>query len=128
MSEKLTTINYNEMDFVWIQNHWDIHLSGLCNYKGDLCEFKTIVGQWEWDDESEECKIIIPTVCEIFSLTKKEKREWLRTKRRFELFVGYHWTYPYRKTRSKPFGSRKPRWFFALLCYFYYRLKLNNCK
>ena len=66
MSEKITTINYDEVDFVWIQNHWDIHLSGLCNYKGNLCEFKTIVGQWEWndnfdveDDESEECKIII---------------------------------------------------------------------
>lgn len=132
--EKITTILYDEVDFVWILNHWDIHLEGLCNHNGELCYFETQKGTGYWDEEccediERECDEyveVIPNKCDIYSLTKEEKQSWLKRKRKFEVCVGYHWTYPYRKTGERPYGYKKPKWFWNLLTIFYY--KFRRCK
>ncbi len=117
MKIKIATVPYEELDFVWISNHWDIHLNGLCNYKNNLCEFKTKEGEYDWEKE----EYIIPTTCDIYSLSLVEKIKWLSTKKKFELMVGYHWTYPYRKTRERPFHYRKPKWLYKWLFSLFYK-------
>ena len=38
----IATLPYDEITFVWIQGHYDIHLSGLCKLGNTLFYFKTI--------------------------------------------------------------------------------------
>ena len=71
-------INYDDVDFVWVSDHYDIHLRGLCRHNGELCEFET-----DWESEKVEIK----------PLSVPQKLRWLLSKKLFEWFVGYHWTY-----------------------------------
>jgi len=125
----IATIPYDDVNFRWVSNHWDIHLNGICEYQNQICEFKTIQGEGHWtyilDEKGEEVEEdeyveTIPTVCEIYELTEKEKKERLSRQRKFEICVGYHWTYPYRKTGERPFRIRNPKWFYRLLFNLYY--------
>lgn len=36
----IATINYPEMSFVWITDHYYVHLMGYCLYKNKLCYFE----------------------------------------------------------------------------------------
>lgn len=101
----ISALPYDQTDFIFVSNHYDIHLSGLCKYDGKLCYFETFD-----DGESEP-------VCEIYSLSFFEKLKELCDKKMFEMCVGYNWTYPYRKTGEMPF--RMTPWLFKL----YYRLR-----
>ncbi len=117
MKTKIATIPYEKMNFVWITNHYDIHRNGLCNYNNNLCEFKTNEGEYDWDKE----EYIIPTTCDIYSLTLTEKLKWRYRQKKFELMVGYHWTYPYRKTGERSFHFRKPKWLYKWLFSLFYK-------
>ena len=99
------TVKYDDMDFVWIVDHWNIHLEGLCRYNGSLCRFKT-------NEETE--------ICTIYSLSILEKVKWLVRKKRFELCIGYHWTYPH-KSHGALFYYRKPKWLYKFLFKKFYR-------
>jgi hypothetical protein len=33
---------YDELTFVWVREHYDVHLAGLCRFKGKLCRFATL--------------------------------------------------------------------------------------
>jgi hypothetical protein len=114
----ITRIPYDEVDFVWISNHYDVHVSGLCKMGNTLFYFKTI----NIDDyfiNEEELK------CEIFMLSFKEEIKWKLKKFFFEKMVGYHWTYPYRK-QGVGFYYRKPEWIYKRLFKLYYSLKKLN--
>jgi len=121
---KIANIDYDEVDFVWIADHWDLHLKGLCKYGGELCLFQTIRGEYDFDQE----EYIIPDICNIFSLSLLEKIRWIFRKRLFEICIGYHWTYPYRKTGGRPFKYRNPKWLYKFIFKTYYKLKLGRYK
>jgi hypothetical protein len=102
--------SYKEMNFVWVSSHWDIHLKGLCIEEGKLQRFKT-----DYDTE----------LCTIYPLTTKEKFIWLFKKKMFEWCVGYHWTYPHRKTGNL-YHRRKPVWIHKGLVWLYYTITLKE--
>lgn len=118
--EKIATLPYSndgkEYQWVWISNHWDIHLSGIVRYKGEICEFITD-DQTIWSDEEDDW--VGETFIDIFSLTPKEKFNWLRKKFLFEKCVGYHWSYPERKNGYN-FHIRNPNWLYKFLFNFHY--------
>lgn len=95
---------YNEVDFVWVSDHYDLHLTGICRDNGKLCRFET-----DYDT----------TEVSIFELSLLEKVMWLCQKKLFEWCVGYHWSYPEKK-RGAVFGGRKPEWFWNALLKIYY--------
>lgn len=106
----IVTLPYDEVDFVWISNHYDVHLSGLCKMGNTLFWFKTKI---EGDYENVEC--------EIYMLSFWEEVKLRTRKFFFEQMVGYHWTYPNRK--NKGFYYRKPQWLSKLLFKLYYKIR-----
>ena len=92
---------YHLVDFCWINGHYDVHLSGLCFYDGELCRFET-------DYDTHEVFI--------FSLNYFEKIKWKLRKRLFEIFVSKNWTYP---LVSHP--QRTPKRFCEFITSFYYK-------
>ena len=99
---------YDEMEFVWIENHYDIHLYGLCREEGKLHRFKA-------DYDTAECII--------YRLSLAEKINWVIKKSLFEWCIGFHWSYPNRKNGVR-FHYRRPRWLFGLIYKFYYWCRL----
>jgi hypothetical protein len=94
------------MQWVWISDHWDRHLSGLCRHDSELCRFEI-----ECDQDGDYSE---STTYTIYALSPLEKLHWLWRKKKFEICVGRHWTYPDRKNGVQ-FRKRKPRWLGALL-------------
>lgn len=106
MSESLLeVISYGDAEWVWVSDHYDIHLKGLLRYEGRLCRFET---NYETAEVS------------IYSLRPDEKVRWLISKKLFEWCVGYHWTYPERKQGVHCY-VRWPRWFWKLVFRYYYK-------
>jgi hypothetical protein len=110
--EKIVTIPYDEVNFVWVSGHYDIHMFGLCKMGNTLFYFKTINIDDYYDDETE-------LMCEIYMLSFKEEIRWRLKKFLFERMVGYHWTYPYRK-QGAAFYVRNPKWLYKILFKLYY--------
>lgn len=106
----IATLPYDEIDFVWVSNHYDVHISGLCKLGFSLFYFKTIN-----HDSDEEL------MCEIWMLSFMEEIRWKLKKFFFEQMVGYHWSYPKRK--NSHFHYRKPEWLYKLLFKLYYTIK-----
>jgi hypothetical protein len=111
----LDIIPYSAAQFVFVSDHYDIHLSGTCQYKGQLCYFKT--SDDAYDDENDGRT---ETVCEIYQLSLLEKLSWRWQQKKFEWMVGYHWTYPQRD-EGATFYYRKPIWFYKFLFKLFYR-------
>lgn len=101
----ITGVPKTEMDFIWVSGHWDVHLSGLCRYQGNICRFKCDNPDPNDDDIARYS---------IYSLSMMEKIHWLYRKKKFEICVGRHWTYPDRKNGTH-FTRYKTRWLGALL-------------
>lgn len=108
------TLPYDEIDFVWVGSHYDIHLSGLCKMGNTLFYFMTINYEDYYDDNKE-------LMCEIYDLTFWEDVRLRLKKFFFERMVGYHWSYPKRKNGH--FHYRKPEWLYKLLFKLYYTIK-----
>lgn len=104
MNQRIAILFYSQVEFVWVSDHWDHHLNGLCRYNNKLCEF-----QWSYFHEK----------VKIYKLGFFSKIKWLIRKKLFEWMVGYHWTYK-NGTRNAKFGYRKPYWFFKILFNLYY--------
>ena len=119
MDKKIATVKENELEFVWVSSHYDIHLNGICKYKGELCEFKGI--QPNWNPEKDDW---YDTFYEIYKLSFKEKLNWVIRQKKFEIAVGYHWSYPQRK-KNVEFKIRKPKWLFNMLFRMYYKSASN---
>lgn len=115
--ELIATIPYDEVDFKFIINHYDLHLSGICRYNGKTCYFKTIEGEYNYEeDEWNE------SFCEIYKLTFREKWKYFWIRKKFECMVGYHWTYPQRKMKGA-FYYRKPVCIYKYLFNLFYKKK-----
>jgi hypothetical protein len=115
--KKIADVKYDEVEFVFITNHYDIHLNGVCNYNGELCEFKN-----KYPDYNEEKDDWEEMIVEIYQLTPYEKFKWYKKKFLFEKLVGYHWTYKNKK-RINGFYYRNPRWLYKILFKLYYKIK-----
>ncbi len=106
----IATLPYEEIDFVWISNHYDVHMSGLCKMGNTLFYFGTIYnGTFEEDEE---------LMCDVYMLSFMEEMRWRLRKFFFERMVGYHWSYPKRK--NSHFHYRKPEWLYKILFKLYY--------
>jgi hypothetical protein len=106
----IRVVDYSSVDFVWISDHYDIHLAGLCKDNGELKRFET-------DFET--------TDVYLFPLTLKEKIRWKARQKLFELCVGKHWTYPNRRT-GLDVVLQYPRWLSEFLFRLYYRRKIGK--
>jgi hypothetical protein len=106
----IATLPYDEINFVWVNNHYDVHISGLCKLGFSFFYFKTIN-----HDSDEEL------MCEVYMLSTVEEIKWKLKKFFFEQMVGYHWSYPQRKNNH--FHYRKPEWFYKGLFWLYYTIK-----
>ena len=53
----IATLPYDEITFVWIQGHYDIHLSGLCKLGNTLFYFKTINVDDYYEDKELMCDV-----------------------------------------------------------------------
>lgn len=111
----IATIPYDEVNFVWISGHYDIHRFGLCKIGNTLFYFKTINVDQYYDDETE-------LKCEIYMLSFLEEIRWRLKKFFFEQMIGYHWTYPFRK-EATGFYYRNPKWLYKFLFWLYFKLK-----
>lgn len=106
----IVTLPYDEVDFVWVSNHYDVHLSGLCRMGNTLFWFETkIEGDYE--------KI----TCDIFMLSFWEEMKLKFRKFSFERMVGTHWSYD--KKNKTVFHYRKPQWLSKLLFKLYYIIR-----
>ena len=118
MSKKvIARLAPEEVDFVWVAGHYDVHLEGICRYENQICEFMAVGG--EWNDEIDGYN---PLYYDIYYLSFVEKCKWLYDKKLFEICVGYHWTYPQR-ANMQPWRLRKPEFLFKLLFRYYYKLQ-----
>lgn len=110
MSRLLGVIQYKDADWVWIADHYDMHLAGILKFHNELCRFET-------DYETTEVSV--------YSLNFYEKIKWRVDKLIFEIFVGKHWSYPNRINNS--FKWRNPEWLHKFMFNAYYSMS-NRCK
>jgi hypothetical protein len=103
--ETAVIYKYDDMNFFWVSSFYDVPLNGLCKIDGKLHVF-TIY-----------CDNDLDTAYEVYSLTSKEKINWLIRKWAFELCVGTHMTYP---NKRHSYSMRRPHWFWKLLLNLYY--------
>ena len=116
MKRKLiNTIPYTKVDFVFITDHDEIHLKGICRYDNSIHEFNTVNNEW-----NKEFNKLEELHCEIFRMAFYDKLKWTWKKKKFEWFVGYHWSYPNRNIQSD-FIFRKPKWLFKILFKLYFK-------
>jgi hypothetical protein len=108
-----TGITRQELNLLWLGGYYDFPLSGLCRHGGSLCRFECENQEEAYGDHD------IPVKYAIYALTPREKLHWLWRKKKFEICVGYHCTYPYR-AQGHHFYRRSPKWLFALLWWAYW--------
>jgi len=107
---KIATIEYNNLNLIFVSDYYDIPLNGTCYYNNNICEFKTIVG--DWDGVKKEW---LPSYFEIYQLTWIGKIKWVWTQWLFEFCVGYHYSH-----RNKLIYIRKSKWLSDKLYKWYY--------
>lgn len=105
----IKTLPYNEVNFRWISNHYDVHLNGTCMINGSLHEFEN-----DYPEEDEHMLV------RIYELDLISKLKWYWKQWKFEKCVGYHWTYNVKKER-KNFYYRKPKWLYVRIFNWYYK-------
>ena len=109
MRSKIVSVErYEHTDFVWVADHYDFHLKGLCRFNKKLCVFIT-------DQDSD------PLLVTIVSMSVGSKLLYLIRKTLFELMVGTHWTYRDGKLPIR-FRLRRPKWLWARIMKLYYRM------
>ena len=104
--EEIATIDHAKVKFLWVSDHYDQHLKGLCKYEESTCVFQC---------EYQEDKV------KIFKLSEDEERDWLTKKYLFEVFVGYHWSYPERTEGAKYNSGDTPSWLRKRLTDMYFK-------
>ena len=48
---KIADVKYEDVNFRFISNHYDVHLGGTCIYNGELCEFKNEYPDYDEDTD-----------------------------------------------------------------------------
>jgi hypothetical protein len=101
-------VDHRDMKYLFVTNHYDIHLNGLCYVDNQLCKFQ-LFSDWEDDDSK---YLVTP-------LSSIEKIKALWSKKKFEICIGYHWTYPNR-LNGEVFYTKTPQWFWKIVFKMYY--------
>ena len=109
--ELITTLPYEQVNFKFVSNHYDIHLNGTCMYNGELCDFET--DEQDYNNEKE-----LTTRIYKLDFNGKIKRLWEQWV--FEQCVGFHWSYD-NGEKGKSFSYRRPKWLYKLLFSWYYK-------
>lgn len=78
MKKLIAKIPYSKVDYVFITNHYDLHLQGICRYQCKICEFE--------NKYPEDKKKIMTS---IYSLNFWEHLNWKFRKWKFEACVGF---------------------------------------
>ena len=113
-------VKQQEMKYVWIEDHYDYHLSGSCLRNGKLCRFE--IDDWGVDDW------ITPSFL-VYQLTTGQKISWKIRQKMFEWSIGYHWTYKDGKLMASSYGHRRPKWLWNSIFKTYYGIvKWKNSK
>lgn len=110
--EPIAILPYDEVDFKFVSDHYDVHINGTCIYDNKICEFEVMYIHISDDEEGHAIKI--------YSLDFKEKLKWLWTQWLFELCIGHHWTYKNGKSPSGGSFIRGPKWLYHKLHSWYY--------
>lgn len=97
-------VKYEDLDFYFVQDHYDLHLSGIAYYNNVLYKFDTI-----YTDEKE-------IYSNLTELTFVGKIVWLYRKKLFEICVGKHWSKPF--TEQFRYRSKFHKFLFGV----YYKL------
>jgi hypothetical protein len=105
MVKKSFIVHYKELKPLYVSNYWDHPLHGTCIHDGKLHEFN-----WEYDDD----------YVMISKLSFKEKLKWWYKQKKFEICIGYHWTYVDGK-KSSYYKRRKPEFFWKFVFDLYYK-------
>ena len=74
----VATINYNDVKFKWIEDHYDIDLIGLCYYKEKTHYFKT-----NDDDYFHDREIIHVNIYSLGNYSRNTRWSWYRKNMRF---------------------------------------------
>lgn len=109
--ELVKILPYNDVDFRWISSHYDVHLNGSCMFNRSLHEFENDYPE-DYDSEM---------MVRIYKLDLLSKLKWYWKQWLFEKRVGYHCSYKKGK-RGKSFYYRKPKWLYARIFNWYYKL------
>lgn len=114
-------IPYDDVDFVFVDNYYDLNLSGLCLYNGEIMRFET-----EFTDAGTFIGTAIEgAVVHVFPMAIRKKALALLRKKLFEVCVGTHWTYPLCIDGvCKSYHLKKPKWFWGIVGDLYYRFRL----
>jgi hypothetical protein len=100
-----SAILWDDMRFVWVQSHWTSTLTGFAGFSA------TCAG-------SRLKTMIVNRRPAASRPSTRERQRWLYRKKKFEVCVGYHCTYPGCGTIG--FRRRKTRWLGALLWWWQY--------
>jgi len=109
----IATVPYESVRFVWVTNHYDVHLHGTCIHKGKLCEFET-----DFPDFFTELEHMM---VRIYSLSFSDRIHWRIKQKLFEICVGRHWSYSRNGTINRSFGIRSK--LHSRLFHLYYRAR-----
>ncbi|PNX49186.1 MAG: hypothetical protein BV459_00505 [Thermoplasmata archaeon M11B2D] len=93
---KITTVFYREVDFLWVSSYYDVNLSGLCYHNHRLCWFVTRENMFCASPSD-----TFVTKVDIYQLTYWQTIHASLRKKMFEWFVGYHCTFPNRKQGAR---------------------------
>lgn len=104
-------VDYKDMDFVFVTNHYDIHIEGLCRINNKLWSFKL----YDMNDAASSVYAVTPLNC-------VDTLKAVIAKKAFEICVGYHWTYPNR-TNGEEFYMKSPKWFWNMVFHLYYKVR-----
>lgn len=117
MRNLVKILPYSEVNFRWVSNHYDAHLSGTCIYNDELHEFENELTGYDFEKDDWEEMFV-----KIYELDFISKLKWRWRQWKFEKCVGYHYTYPNRKN-GVTFYYRKPEWLYIRLLNWYYKRK-----
>lgn len=125
-----TIIPYDEVKFVFVTSHYDIHLAGICEYEGKMAKFETYdetdyvkmhndCPYCSGEDTSEksfaencECENYVDLFCYISPLTMRERIRARISKQWFEFCIGYRCSYDGKRKQIRKRSAR--------LMHFYY--------
>jgi hypothetical protein len=124
-----TIIPYEETQFVFVTNHWDIHLKGYCIYEGkwaifeahDDTDYEEMSANCKYcsgrstDDDDCDCENYTDVICFITPLTLRERTRARLHKWWFEFCVGSGWSFTLGKKNIWKYKSMRLRLFYYFL-------------
>lgn len=84
LKTRLGDIDYSKTNFIWVYDHYDHHLSGLCEYNNKRCWFRFEYDTYPFSD---------PLIGEVFALDDITVIRCMAAKAADEQFNNGRWSY-----------------------------------